>query len=159
LARAYYRTGRKQEARRTLEDLLPQTFGPEGILLIADIASQEGDDATAIRLFESIRSTYADGPALAYQIALARYRAGHFPEGESVLLDLISTGHPSSAVYNLLAKCYYKRSKFRETVEAMDQAIDIEPTRESNYLDLGRMLTDHQLLSIAREVAKKAVER
>lgn len=159
LARAYYRTDRKQKARQTLEDLLHQTFPAEGVLLGADISSQEGDDETALRLFESIRSNYADRPGLAYQEALARYRAGHFPEGESVLLNLIHTGHPSSAVYNLLAKCYYKQSKFRETVEAMDQAIDMEPTRETNYLDLARMLTDHQLLSVAREVAKQAVEK
>jgi Flp pilus assembly protein TadD len=40
----------------------------------------------------------------------------------------------------------------------MDQAIDLDPTRETNYLDLGRILIANQRFSVALEAANKAVE-
>jgi tetratricopeptide (TPR) repeat protein len=159
LGRAYYQTGQKQKAKETLEHLLHQPAEPEGIYLGGEIASEAGDSATAVGLFESIRSSYPDRLRLHYKMALAQYRGAHFPEAESMLLDLINTGRPDGEVYNLLARCYYKQNKFQETVRAMDQAIDLEPAKESNYLDLGQMLLDHQLLAPAHEVAEKALER
>jgi len=159
LGRSYYQTGQKQKAKETLEHLLRQPAEPQGIYLFGEIASEAGDSTTAVGLFESIKSSYPDRLRLDYKIALAQYRGAHFPEAESMLLDLINTGRPDSEVYNLLARCYYKQNKFQETVRAMDQAIDLEPAKESNYLDLGQMLLDRQLLTPAHEVAKKALER
>jgi predicted Zn-dependent protease len=158
LGRSYYHTGQKQKARETLESLLHQPVEPQHVFLGGEIASEAGDHETALRLFASIRSTYPDGPQLAYKTALAQYHGGHSPEAERILLDLINTGYPTSDVYNLLARSYYKQDKFEDTVRAMDQAIALEPNKESNYLDLGQMLTAHQLLTSAHEVAQKAVK-
>jgi tetratricopeptide (TPR) repeat protein len=132
---------------------------PQLVFLAGEIASEVGDDETALRLFASIRSTYPDGPQLAYKTSLAQYHGGHYPEAERILLDLINTGYPTSDVYNLLAWSYYKQDKFADTVRAMDQAIALEPNKESNYLDLGQMLKEHQLLTPAHQLAQKAIER
>jgi len=159
LGRSYYQTGQKQKARETLDHLLHRTVEPKGVYLGGEIASESGDSDTALRLFASIRSSYPDQRRLGYEIALAQYRAAHFPEAESILVDLINSGQANSEVYNLLARSYYKQDKFQETVRAMDQAIDLEPAKESNYLDLGQMLIDRQLLASAHEVTQKALER
>lgn len=159
LGRSYYHTGQKQKAKDTLEGLLKQPAEPQGVFLGGEVASEAGDGETAIKLFESIRSTYPDQPRLLHKMALAQYRGGHFPEAEKILLALIDAGHLTSEAYNLLAWSYYKQDKFQETVRAMDQAIDLNPAQEANYLDLGQMLTEHKLLAVARKVALQAVER
>lgn len=159
LARSYYRTGQKQRARDTLGTLLVRPEGPEGVFLGGQIASQEGDDETALKLLTSIKSSYADPAKLAYSIAEIQYHANHFRECQDALLDLIVAGYATSDVYNLLAWCYYRQRKYQETVRAFDQAIDLEPTKESNYLDLGRTLLEHHLYPVALAVAKQGVER
>jgi Flp pilus assembly protein TadD len=159
LGRSYYRTGQKQEAKETLESFLHKPADPENAYLGGEIASEAGDDETALRLFASIRSTYPDRPRLAYKMALAQYHSGHFAEAESLLLELINSGSPAGEIYNLLAWAYYKQDRFQETVRVMDQAIELDRTKESNYLDLGQMFVDHQLLTPAHELAQKAVER
>ena len=159
LARSYYHTGQKENARKTLESLRQQPVEPQSVLLAGEIASEAGDDETALRLFTSIRFSYPDAPHLAYKMARARYKAGHFSEAERILVDAIQAGHTSDEIYNLLGWSYYKQNKFQETVRAMDQAIALETGKELNYLDLGQMLTEHQQLAIAQEVAQKAVER
>ncbi len=159
LGRSYYRIGQRQKAKETLDHLLQERVEPQGVYLGGEIAAEAGDIDTALPLFESIRSTYPDQRRLKRKMALALYRGGRFPEAENVLVNLINTGQAEGEVYNLLAWSYYKQNKFQETVRAMDRAIDLEPAKESNYLDLGQMLFDRQLLTPAREVAQKALER
>jgi len=158
LARSYYRTGQKHKAKETLESFLKPSAEPQNAYLGGEIASEAGDGETALRLFESIRSTYPDRPRLAYQMALAHYRSEHFREAERTLLDLVQAGDPASEVYNLLAWAYYRQDRFQETVHAMYQAIGLDRSKESNYLDLGQIFVDHQQLAAAHQVAQQAVE-
>lgn len=159
LARSYYHVDEKQKARNMLEGLLSHPAGPQGVFLGGQVASEAGDGETAKKFFTSIKSSYPDQAQLAYNIALAEYRSNDFWEAETTLLDLIGAGHQTSEAYNLLAWSYYKQAKFDETIRAFDQAIDLDPSRESNYLDLGKALSEHHLYSIAAAVAKKAVEK
>ena len=159
LARSYYHLGDKQKARDMLGGLRSHPAGPKGVFLGGQVASEAGDGETAMKLFTSIKSGYPDQGQLAYNIALAEYRSNDFRQTETTLLDLIGAGHQTSEAYNLLAWSYYKQAKFDETVRAFDQAIDRDPSRESNYLDLGKVLSEHHLYSVAAAVAKKAVER
>src|SRR5439155_339266 len=139
--------GQLAEACANLERILKVKPGdPPSILLLGMVNENLKNYASAAKLLESVPELLRERPESMAALARAYYRTGRKQKARQTLEDL-------------LHKCYYKQSKFRETVEAMDQAIDMEPTRESNYLDLGRMLSDHQLLSVAREVAKKAVER
>lgn len=159
LARSDYRIGRNEQARQILESLLKQNADPQHCFLGGQIASEAGDAETALRLFESIRSTYPDTSRLAYEIALAQYNSGHFIEAERALVDFINAGGADSESYNLLGWAYYKQDKFQDAVKAIKKAIDLDGTKESNYSDLGRMYVDHQHLNEAHEVAQRAVER
>jgi len=159
LARSYYHTGQKQRAREMLEGLLRHPAGPPAVFLGGQVASELGDYETAMRLFELIKSTYADQSDLAYHVAVVQYHTDHFHESENTLLDLITAGHPTSEAYNLLAWSYYRQAKFDEAIRAFDQAIDLDPSKEANYLDLGKTLSEHHLYYVAGAVAQKAVER
>jgi tetratricopeptide (TPR) repeat protein len=71
---------------------------------------------------------------------------------------LLDAGRESSDIYNLQSWCFHKQGKLKEAVRAMDQAIDLDPKRETNYLDLGKILIEHKRYSVALEAAKKAIE-
>jgi tetratricopeptide (TPR) repeat protein len=73
--------------------------------------------------------------------------------------DHFRSGHETSDIYNLLGWCYKRQDQIREAVRAFDQAIDLEPLNENNYVDLGNILAASNLFSIAMAVADKAVER
>jgi tetratricopeptide (TPR) repeat protein len=61
LASAYYHTGRRDEARKTLEPLLGQSAPPQGILAAAGVAVRAQDYGVAEKLFESILSSFNTG--------------------------------------------------------------------------------------------------
>ena len=159
LARSYYNIQQREKAQETLKSLLSHPADSNGVFLGGQVAAEAKDYEIAENLFDSIKSIYPDKATLGHNLAQAQYQANRFSESQSTLLGLIAKGYETSDIYNLLGWCYLKLNKKREAVRAFDQAIDLEPTKESNYLDLGLILTDSNLLTVALAVANKALER
>ncbi|MGH9431647.1 MAG: tetratricopeptide repeat protein [Terriglobia bacterium] len=157
LARSWYHLGQREKARETLEGLLHNPTGPEGIFLGGRVAAEAGDDGTAERLFMAIPVTYPHRSRVDYSLAVVRYHAGHYAEAQRGLQDLIHEGHETGEVDNLLGWCYEKQGKSKEAVSALESAIDRDPKQESQYLDLGHILLTHKLYPAALTVAKRGV--
>lgn len=158
LGRAYYRIGERIKARETLLSLLNQTANPEGVFLGGQLASDEQDYATAETLFLSIRQTYPDPSRLAYGLALAQYRDNRFEQSQETLLDLIHAGRETTDLHNLLGWCYRRQGNYDESVAAFERAINLDPQKEANYVDLGLVLIGLRRYAAADAVAEKAAE-
>jgi tetratricopeptide (TPR) repeat protein len=158
LANSYYNTSQSEKAGQTLRALLNHPAEFEGVFMGGQVAASAKDYDTAEKLFMSIKTTYPDRALLGYNIALVQYRANRFNESQKTLLDLISTGYETSALYNLLGWCYEKQHELRRAAGAFVQAIDRDPSREANYLDLGTILMDNKQFEMAYAVAKRAAE-
>jgi superkiller protein 3 len=159
LAHSYYRTNQGDKAREILKILQTHKSGQPAAFLAGQVAIEAEDYETAEKMLGSIQLTYADAVGLNYSLALVRYRTKRFSESQKTLLDLINSGHQTSDIYNLLGWCYERQDRIREAVRAFDQAIELEPLNENNYLDLGKILTASNLFAIAMAVVDKAVER
>jgi tetratricopeptide (TPR) repeat protein len=157
LARAYYRTGARENARAALAAMDRAQARSEGVFLVAQIAAAAADYETAGRLLASIRSEYPDRYRLDYELALVDYRASRFDESLEILRSLTGRGRQTGEVFNLMAWCLYKKGNFKDAVAAMDLAIEREPITVSNYLDLGMILLSRNRVDVALEVANKAV--
>jgi len=153
LARAYYNTGQPVKALETLHGLRD----PEGVFLGGEVAAQAHDLATAQQMFASIRSTYPDRAKLDYHLARAQYQAREFAECLETLQPLAAAGHATSEIENLIGWCYEGEGDFARAVGALDQAIERDPTQESNYLDVGRILLEAHRPTGALEAAKAAL--
>lgn len=159
LARSQYQTGDARRAQVTLAELLDHPAGVQGIFLGGQIASESGDYETAEKLFMSINDNYPDRTQLGYELALAQFRAKYLEKCKKTLMDLIDGGSQSSDIYSLLGWCHYEQKNFQESVRAFDRAIDLDPTKESNYLDLGKMLIETRAFAAAMTVANKGAEK
>jgi tetratricopeptide (TPR) repeat protein len=93
---------------------------------------------------------------LGYRLALVQYHAKQFEESQKTLLDLLAAGYKSGQILNLLAWCYDKRNDPKEAVQALEEAINLEPSEESNYVDLIQILSADGSLPRALETAKRA---
>jgi tetratricopeptide (TPR) repeat protein len=158
LARAYYHSGNPVKARETLRELQSHPADLEGVFLGGQVAAELHDFDTAATLFHSIWSNYPDTAKLGYHLALAEYRAGRFPQCAETLRRVIASGRESSEDYNLLAWCLYKQDDFKSAAGALDKAIALDPSDESNYVDGGMMLLEHHLVEAALTAAEKALE-
>jgi len=157
LARSYYTIQQREKARETLKSLLGHPADSNGVFLGGQVAAEANDYETAEKLFDSIWTIYPDKATLGHNLAQAQYHAKRFSKSQSTLLGLIDKGYESSDIYNLLGWCYLKLDQKREAVRAFDQAIDLEPSKESNYLDLGLILANANLFPVALAVANKAL--
>ena len=159
LARAYFRTNQREKARATLDILQQHPAGALGVFMGGRVAAEIGDYETAERLFESIRSSYSDTRTLGYNLALVQYRSGRLRESQQTLEGLIAAGDLNSDIYNLLGWCYQKQDKRKEARQALEQAIQLDSSKESNYLDLAMILAGNRQLAAALAVSEDNVER
>ena len=159
LARSYYHLGQRKNAQRSLEELLTHPSGARGILLGAQVADEMKDYDTAEKLITAITSQSTDQATVGYELALVQYHAKRFAESQRTLLSLISSGYKSSQAFNLLGWCYHEENQPADAARAMQEAIDLDPTQESNYLDLEKILLARGSLPSALGAAKRASDR
>ncbi len=158
LARAYYYTGRQENAREVLKKLQLHPAGPEGVFLGGQVAAELHDFETAASLFGSIHEPYPDTAKLGYNLALAEYHMRQFAQGVETLRRITAAGHESSEIYNLFAWNLYKQDDFKGAAAALDKAIALDPAEEMNYLDGAMMLLEHHIYGGALDAAEKALE-
>ena len=158
LARSYYHLSEGVKARDVLSQLTPQTPGPQGVFLGAQIADQMGDHATAEKMLSEVESTFPDSVKLYYTLALVQYHAKQFENAKTTLTLLIDSGHKTAEIYNLLAWCDEELHEPDDSRSAMEQAILLEPTNESHSLDLVKILLAQRRYSAALDVAKRTAD-
>lgn len=159
LARAYYHLGETLKARNTLQLLAAHPAGPEATFQGGRVAAEFGDYETAEKMFLSIRTTYPDPAVLNYSLALAQYSAQRYSDCEKTLQDSIADGHGTSDEYALLGRTYKKQDRLPEMLTAFEKAINMEPSNQAHYLDLGEALLEKKNYGTAMEVARETVKR
>ena len=155
LARSYYHIGEVDKARLWLKDLLNHPVGAQAVLLGAQIADEMQDYQTAETLLVSSQSSFSDTATLKYWLALVRFHAKQFEQSEQLIRQLLDAGQQSAKIYRLLGWCLQEQHHYQDAVHAFQQAIDLEPTNETNYLDLGKILLTEGRLVPAIELTRR----
>lgn len=155
LARSYYRTGQAVKARQWLKELANEPVGTQAVLLGAQIADEEHDYLTAEALLVSSQSNFSEQATLKYRLALVKFHAKQFVESEKLIRELLDAGQQSSEVYRLLGWCRQEQHRHQDAVHAFQEAIKLEPTNETSYLDLGKILLTERRLVPALELTKR----
>jgi tetratricopeptide (TPR) repeat protein len=156
LARSCYRTGTVEQAHLCMEPI--KNASPQGIFMAATVAADAEDFPMAEAMYSSIKSSYPNRAALDYQLALVQYHEGHIADSQSTLTDMIARGEGNGDTHNLLGWCWFKSNDLNHAEQELNEAIRLDPSSETNYLDLARMqLAGHQL-DAALESTRRAVK-
>lgn len=157
LAVSYYHLGEKEKARSTLDLLKSSPAGTRAVLLGAQIADEMADYDAAEQLLNSLRVSYSDQEELRYRLATVQYHAGRFTNCEQTLLPAAAP-RATAQIFNLLGWCYQKQGRIDDAIQAFDNGTKVQPSEESNYVDLGNVLLANHRVPAALEVAKKATD-
>jgi tetratricopeptide (TPR) repeat protein len=159
LARANYSLGEIEKARAALQLLVGHPAGAQAIFQGGRLAAEFKDYETAEKMFLLIQTTYPDAGALNYNLALAQFSAKHYQSCEKTLLSSIGYGHGTPDAYALLGWTYGKEERPEEMLKAFEKAINMDPSNQAHFIDLGEALVEKKNYGTALEVAKEAVKR
>ena len=159
LARAYYQLKENEKARHTLRYLSELPNDSKSVFAGGRAAAEFRDYETAETLFRSIQYSYPDPGEIQFNLALAQYSQKRYDESQQLLLASISGAHSNANTYELLGWTYQKQNRLNEMMQAFEKAINMEPTQESHFLELGQALLEKRHADTALEVAKEAVKR
>lgn len=115
--------------------------------------------AAAAHEFDLAQSGYPDAYAAAFNLLLARTKAGQFDAAIRAGEDLVAKGDRHAELYNLLSQAYEGAGKTREAYEALRTATNIDPADPTNYLDLIALCLTHRNYDLALEIADISVHR
>jgi len=107
--------------------------------------------AEAIDHFEATMRMEPDSYSAGYNLALAYKRAGKPEPGINVLERGVKE-HPTGELYNLLASLEEDAGRYVEAARYYRQAVELEPTREQYYFDLGAEYLVHLAFGAALDV-------
>ncbi len=159
LARSYYRTGRKENARRQLLQLQDSASNAAAIYLGGQTALEARDWDTAERLFTSIQSTHPEPSVVAYQLARIRYETGRFSESRMLLEPIVNSPESNGSFLNLLAWCYLKEGDKETAKKILSYATDNFSAEPLNFLDLGKLYLKDNSLDKALQVVQRGAAR
>jgi protein O-GlcNAc transferase len=137
LASSYYHTSRRDDAHKTLEALLARSAPPQGIFAAAGVAAEAEDYGIAEKLFESIRSSYPDTTALAYNLALIQFRTGQIAKCRETLVQQTNAGRATAEIYNLLVTVLVRSNKLATALQTSRKAVEAFPQSDSAYISMG----------------------
>jgi tetratricopeptide (TPR) repeat protein len=127
----------------------------EAGVLLASLKSYK----SAAHQFELALPGYPDQLLAGFNLVLARTKSEEYSsaivEGEK----LIAKGYQSAELYNLLAESYEKTGNTKRAYDSLRTATKLEPSDETNYVDLISLCIDHKNYDLASEIAAVGLTR
>jgi Tfp pilus assembly protein PilF len=157
LAKSYYRTGERIKAAASLSALANGPLKAEGALLGAQVACDMQDYETAETLLSAIPAEFSDGTAVRYRLAVVKFHTKQYQQSEQILQQLISAGQKNGEILRLLGWCYHKTNRDEDAIRTFRDAVELSPTDERNFLDLGGLLLEQRKFAAALELANRSV--
>jgi tetratricopeptide (TPR) repeat protein len=157
LAKSYYRTGQGMKASGALGVLTSGPGGYERLLWAAQVAEESGDYATAERLLLAIPAESSDSEKARYRLAVVKFNTGRYQQSQKIIQELVRRGRKDGPLLRLSAWCYHKTNQDEQAINTFREAVELDPTDEKNFLDLGALLLEQRKFSAARELANRTV--
>ncbi len=138
------------------QDLLLKN--PPALLEAGLMLAQLGRYEASARQFERARKGYPDPYQAGFNLTLAHVKARHYSSAIQSAQEVISQGHRTAELYNLLGEAYEGSGNTLEAYNALRAAAKINPADEKNYLDLVVLSVDHKNYDLALEIAGIGLE-
>lgn len=155
LAEALFGIGAAELAKLELAKLAPNATMAqfEGGLLLA----RHGDFLAAEQHFLKAKPGYPKPQVISYNLALAQYSAGKFPECNATLEEARQKGANTADILNLLGQSYSESGKTAEAARVLKEAVRLYPKDERNYVSLARVLLEDDEPAEGFEIVEKGL--
>jgi Flp pilus assembly protein TadD len=117
--------------------------------LLASLAMYD----SAARQFELALPKYPDQYTVGYNLVLAQTRGQKYAQAIDSGKKLIAMGYRKAELYNLLSESYEKSGDTKQAYDSLRTATQLDPTDETNYIDLITLCLDHKNYDLASEIA------
>ena len=144
LVDSYFRTGREVEATDLIKGLEGRELDPGLQFQVALMLGEHGRFAEAASWFLRIRQRFPESYNVGFNLAVCYLKAKQYGEAITVLNDLHQRGHRTGEVYHLLAEAYEANQQVQQAIDALREAVALDPANPENYGELAALCIDHE---------------
>ncbi len=152
LAISYLALGESQNATGLLVSAPPAQLSGELQFLLGVKLAGAGLSEAAIPYLTAASAHEGDSYNAAFDLAVCFLNLKHYAEAAAAIDGIISQGHETSELDNLLADAYENNHETQKAIDALRRAIALAPEDETNYLDFASICIDHQDYPAAMQV-------
>jgi len=158
LAVSYFQIGQQQKAMGIADQLHPEQIEPRTQFALGIALEKIGKPEQSLPYLVAVRQRYPDSYDIGFDLMLVGIAAKNYALAIQVGKDLISQGHESSELNNILAEAYADDNKIQSAVDAYRRAIALDPGDEDNYLDFTSLCLNQRSLQAALTVVQVGLE-
>ena len=158
LAVSYLQINQQPKAIQILDRLASDQIEPQTQFALGISLEQLGLVERAIPYLEAVQRRHPDSYDIGFDLILAYIEAKAFPKAIDQAKDLISHGHETSELNNVLAEAYEGNNEIQPAVDALRRAIALDPADEDNYLDFASLCMNQRSLQAGLTVIQVALE-
>jgi tetratricopeptide (TPR) repeat protein len=136
----------------------PEDLSAAQQMALGTLYASHGAYEEAIPRFEKALQEDSSSETAALSLALAYKNAGKSPAGIALLRGRADT-HPSAALYNMLADLEEESGEFVEAAQSYQHAVELDPSNEQYYFDLGMEYLSHFTFGPAAEVFQLGTQK
>lgn len=136
----------------------PEDLSAAQDLAVGTLYMSHGVYEEAIPRFKKALQKDSSNETAALSLALAYKNAGKSPAAIALLRGRADTQR-SAALYNMLASLEEESGQFVEAVQSYQRAVELDPTNEQYYFDLGMEYLSHFTFGPAAEVFQVGTQK
>jgi Flp pilus assembly protein TadD len=106
----------------------------------------------AAKAFEFAKASYPDPYQIGFNLVLTNEKARDFERAIQMGEELISKDYRTSELLNLLATAYEQTGQTQKAYDVLRMATELDPSDESNYLDLIALAIQHRNMDLALSI-------
>ncbi len=115
------------------------------------------DEAAVV--FERLLEFNPQSSAARYNLALADWRAGHFPDAQRVLEPALEGDHPAEDDLTLGAQIAEAQGNTERALELLRRAILLEPRDKDAYLDFANLAYQHASIQVGLDIVNLGLKQ
>jgi tetratricopeptide (TPR) repeat protein len=152
LAISYIHTGEVQKGMEVLDRLSREQIGEQEEFAISIALAQHNMPDKAIPFLAALQQRVPDSYEIGFDVTLLNLMAKDYKSAIQTATGLITRGHETAELDNLLAESYEATDQTQKAVDALRRAIELDPQDESNYLDFATLCMTHRSYDAAMKV-------
>ena len=136
----------------------PENLSATQDLALGQLYASHDAYERAIPPFEKALELDPSDAAATLNLALAYKNVGKSPAASDLLRRAL-VSHPSAELYNALGNLEENSGQYMEAVESLQRAVELDPTNEEYYFDLGMEYLSHFTFGPAAEVYRVGTQK
>jgi Flp pilus assembly protein TadD len=154
LAESDLETGHQPQALNVLEMIDSKSLSPRQQFSLGLALARHELYELATPFFQAVQTAFPDSYDAAFNLAVCYVLTKQFPQAIKILNDATNRGHKTAELDNVLAEALEGNQQIQDAINALREAVQLDPKDENNYVDLATLCSTYDAYDLGLQIVE-----